>query len=122
MRDGNVLQIHVMIGSTWGDFVPRSIGVHMTIDSQFESVNRLLQSIGFTFNFDARQMPQSEKRNQTDHPGGVNGKLQGRICCLSGGDSDQVPAENKNRALAEQRFGAFFLLFRFVCRHQKFSV
>ena len=120
MRDRNVLIIHVMTGSTSGDFVPRSKGVHMTIDSQFESVNRLLQSIGFTFPFDARQMTQSKKRDQSDHPGSVNGKLQGRICCQSGRDSDQVPAENENCALAEQRLGASILLFRFVCRHQKF--
>ena len=122
MSDGNVLLIHVMVGSSSGDFAPRSKGVHMTIDSQFESVNHLLQSIGFTFTSDARQMTQSEKRNQADHPGSVDGKLQGRICCYSGRDSDQVSAENENRALAEQRFGTSFLLFRIVRWHEGISV
>ena len=88
MSDGNVLFIRVVVGSTSGDFVPRSKGVHMTIDSQVESVNRLHQSIGFTLTFDARQMAQTEKRNQADHPGSVNEKLQCRIGCLSGRDSN----------------------------------
>jgi hypothetical protein len=88
MSDGNVLLIHVVVCSTSGDFVPRSRGLHMTIDSQFEFINRLLQSIVFPFTSDARQMTQSEKRNQADHSGSVNGKLQGRICCLSSRDSD----------------------------------
>jgi hypothetical protein len=111
-----------MVGSVSDNIVPWSKGVYITIDSQFKSVNRLLQSIGLTFPFDARQMAQSKKRNQSDHPGSVNGKLHCRVCCLSSRDSDQVPAENKNCALAEQRLGASILLFRFVCRHQKFSV
>ena len=83
MSDRKVLPIHFMVGSASGDIVPRPKGVQMTIDSQFESVNRLLQNIGFPFSFDARQMSQSEKRYQADHPGSVDGELQCRTCCLS---------------------------------------
>ena len=88
MSDRDVLLIDVMVGSTSDDIVPWSKGMHMSIDSQFESVNCLLPSMGFTFSFNARQMTQSKKRDESDHPGSVNGKLQVGIRCLSGRDSD----------------------------------